>query len=1021
MRIFLVVSPPVGRMQGRSRSLTHMDALESEAVFQDPIEPERLPAAESPRLIISPPLHIRRQKLARSQVSSSEYFSVTFEVGNANDPDEFVVAAKGTSLADALTPVCSRRGINLSSVNVYLDAYKTPLPVLTTDTSWLGGKHILIKGKDGTSKTSTSFKSTNACPLRRKSGSYHSRSSRFFSVSSDESCNVEGSEKSTSSHKPSKQRWSNLFGNNKFQDSKMEQLIDHLNSYSKHGIPQLHSVDEDLEEALYNLEDDWRDIVSDSTSLAERQQQQQTAIWELVETEVTYIHTLRVLTDLFLACLCNLQSNNLLTEIDKDRLFSNILEIYSANRYFWCQHLLPMLASSRETGKPLNPALLAEGFFKFDELFRPYTKYCAEQSKCQQYCRERHNENELFTAYLVWCETQKDCNRLRLMDILVKPMQRITKYSLLLKAIQKHTDSEEHKNKLDQMINQVDVFVNSVNTTLRYKQEFERLWVVISKIETYDVVDSKDEDLDRILKSYNDFDLTCPMPGCCNSQRRFLLLEGDLKLKECNGAKADVHCFLFTDMLLVCKAASKKSDSRFKVLKQPFIIDRLVIHELPRDPPFLAVIYLTEYKVPATAFLLTCSDNKLLKTWTSSIKKAQDMYLTAKQATTATMTNPSLLALSQQPSSVYDEECWVEADTEHECESHSLASMNLYTLKSPRGSSKGSSLNHSHSGSVELNEAGSSVSSISQSRGISVENELSCLRGSSQSSDEGMSSVSFPEKNTQPLTHRRKCASPNTLSIQVPVFSNLGQSLPNLNQMNTTTTNPPSNMLLAPPKGVPPRGTSYPPPSPPLRRSPALTFNRNPPLLKTRHISGSQASSVAISCDADYCTNTASSQENQNQQRPTLMKRLTRSDKRYHTAGVVDDIKKQDVNKDNRIYKRLSWNCGKRSKQQAPTLKNSTSSASSFGSGERVETVSRNSSSSSCDFGTGGGPSESRSINESIPESSSCTDSSVSSQEIPILTTTTVTPTINPQEQLAAQRRPVDPGGQQLQKNLTKG
>lgn len=31
--------------------------------------------------------------------------------------------------------------------------------------------------------------------------------------------------------------------------------------------------------------------------LTERQQQQQTAIWELVETEVTYIHTLRVLTD----------------------------------------------------------------------------------------------------------------------------------------------------------------------------------------------------------------------------------------------------------------------------------------------------------------------------------------------------------------------------------------------------------------------------------------------------------------------------------------------------------------------------------------------------------------------------------------------------------------------------------------------------------------------------------------------------------------------------------------------------
>lgn len=35
----------------------------------------------------------------------------------------------------------------------------------------------------------------------------------------------------------------------------------------------------------------------------------------------------------------------------------------------------------------------------------------------------------------------------------------------------------------------------------------------------------------------------------------------------------------------------------------------------------------------------------------------------------------------------------------------------------------------------------------------------------------------------------------------------------------------------------------------------------------------------------------AVSQETQGQQRPTLMKRLTRSDKRYHTAGAVDDLK----------------------------------------------------------------------------------------------------------------------------------
>lgn len=98
---------------------------------------------------------------------------------------------------------------------------------------------------------------------------------------------------------------------------------------------------------------------------------------------------------------------------------------------------------------------------------------------------------------------------------------------------------------------------------------------------------------------------------------------------------------------------------------------------------------------------------------------------------------------------------------------------------------------------------------------------------------------------------RRKCTSPNTLSIQVPVFSCLGQSLPDLNQVSCTSTNPPSSLLLVPPRGTPHRGTSYPPPSPPLRRAPALTLSRNPPLLKTRHIVSSASSSIATACSCD--------------------------------------------------------------------------------------------------------------------------------------------------------------------------
>ena len=51
-----------------------------------------------------------------------------------------------------------------------------------------------------------------------------------------------------------------------------------------------------------------------------------------------------------------------------------------------------------------------------------------------------------------WCETQKDCNRLRLVDILAKPWQRLTKYSLLLKAILKKTEPPEDQAILRQMV-----------------------------------------------------------------------------------------------------------------------------------------------------------------------------------------------------------------------------------------------------------------------------------------------------------------------------------------------------------------------------------------------------------------------------------------------------------------------------------------------------------------------------------------------------------------------------------------
>ena len=108
---------------------------------------------------------------------------------------------------------------------------------------------------------------------------------------------------------------------------KMDQLSELLNHYSQVGIPEQSALlacgrkQHDLDEALF-LEDHWRVIVTNADELDRRMQNQQDAIWELLHTEAFYIKRLRVVTDLFLACLCNLQTESLLNDVSLSLLHS---------------------------------------------------------------------------------------------------------------------------------------------------------------------------------------------------------------------------------------------------------------------------------------------------------------------------------------------------------------------------------------------------------------------------------------------------------------------------------------------------------------------------------------------------------------------------------------------------------------------------------------------------------------------------------------------------------------------------
>ncbi|XP_017841758.1 pleckstrin homology domain-containing family G member 5 isoform X3 [Drosophila busckii] len=772
MKICLVVSPPSSKLQLKSKSLTHLDGLDTSVSCQHETGAAAVSTGKT-----STAAQLGQLGQGVHITSSQECFSVSFRLeASQHHDEEFIPVTKGTTLINALHPALRKRNLSFSQILItdnnpsssYLDAGPASLSRLDeqTDVESLAGHHLIITERDGSRKT------------LQKAASFGSRQRppRLLSSASTE----ETSE--ASGHKHIKQRWSSIFG---VKNPQQSQLYELLSNYTKNGVPQRsagfnfeHPSLSDSLAYLHNVSKSWRDFI-ECKSMSENEIKIQTAIWELVTTEIYYIHALQTVTDLFLACLEAVQEEGLLTEVDQHKLFSNVRSVCEANIKFWTLWLYPMVANSIVTHEPLRCGFFLDGFIAFASIFAPYKVYCAEQSTCQFYCKELNQNNALFTAYLAWCESQKMCNRLRLADIVVRPMQRLTKYSLLLAAIKKHMSDVEEIEAIDVMIHSVENFVFSVNNHLTMRQESERLKGVMARIESYDVLDSNNEVLDKLIKQHSQmFDLCAPMPGCPAYHVRHLFMEGDHKFKDTFG-KSDVHCFLLTDILLVCKAMAKKGQGALKVIRQPFLTDHLIVHLSNNNT--LNCVYLNEFQVATTAFTLQCSE---AKNWYDALWRAKTIYQRLKRGISGNAGDSFRFGAT------------------------SATGDSLGVRKSPINSSicsHVSSANNSHSGSVEWND----------SRNISVEFE----KTNSLSSDEGATSLMgnhakskqqlFSGLAKSKVNAAGSTSTSNTLTVQ-PV-NHLGQSLPNLSSQNPQTV--------------------------PLRRGMAFsTSTKNPPLLKTRHI-----------------------------------------------------------------------------------------------------------------------------------------------------------------------------------------
>ncbi|XP_028849709.1 pleckstrin homology domain-containing family G member 5-like isoform X3 [Denticeps clupeoides] len=596
-----------------------------------------------------------------------ECFTLKFDL-NVDIETEIVPALKKRSLQEVLGPVFERKGIELSRVDLFLDQSNTPLQ-LSFEAYRFGGHYLKVKARPGDElKVEQCVKDLRSLSLpnmkqvvgqspyilspteRSEHGSLGRRDStadllgqirrrknmtEFLgdaNIPSPDSLSQLGP--AFPALAPGPETWKNkaairisgIFGAGTSyikEVDRVEQLQNKLHMYTHYGLPKVSlqvAIHNEEEETSFNLEESWQQLLDEPEMLTKRQFQQQEAIWELLQTEAAYIKKLRVITDLFLCGLLNLHASGILNEVEPARLFSNVQDLVRLHTELWVQVMQPALNNARHGRKLLNPTDLQEGFETFGSRFQPYVQYCMEEEGCMEYMRSQLRDNELYKIFITWVEAKKECNRLKLADMLVKPHQRLTKYPLLLKTILKKTDDPSVRDALNNMVMCVEGFINKIDAKMQHREEQQKLAAISARVESYEATEGGSEEVERILREYNHFNLMAPMIDTSPEESRQLHLEGALRMKEGKDSRMDVHCFLFTDLLLITKPVKRLE--KVKVIRQPLLMHNVVCKEL-KDPGAFVLIYLNEFRTAVAAYCFQANSATQGRNWVDGICKAQ--------------------------------------------------------------------------------------------------------------------------------------------------------------------------------------------------------------------------------------------------------------------------------------------------------------------------------------------------------------------------------------------------------------
>ncbi|XP_030749114.1 intersectin-1 isoform X3 [Sitophilus oryzae] len=329
------------------------------------------------------------------------------------------------------------------------------------------------------------------------------------------------------------------------------------------------------------------------------------AINELIKTETAYIQDMSIVHEVF---EIPLRKSKVVSIKEIDGIFVNWRDILQCNQNFLddltkvqysrsntvgdviCRHLPRMTAYITFCGKQLDSATLLQQLTESSTAFKEFSKKCQSNYKTKG---------------------------MPLSSFLLKPMQRITKYPLLINKILENTDVNHPDYKLlEEALRISEKFLNSVNENVRLKENQERMaW----------------------LQQYVQNELNLKFDSYTNKLGPRQLLHFGTFTKVKSGR--DLLGFLFNDLFMLVQP-SKSISSQFtfqrnyniiyKMYKQPILIQFLSVSRESTDSVEYGtdsnrVVKIHDEKTGYKIFLLASTVHEC-STWTKKIEAAKETF-----------------------------------------------------------------------------------------------------------------------------------------------------------------------------------------------------------------------------------------------------------------------------------------------------------------------------------------------------------------------------------------------------------